>query len=79
MRAVPGQELVAELFSLRHLVREYFGREQALEEVVVPELAVAPSEPEHARDGVRLEHGAHGVLRHPEPVLRRTGLSLEVE
>src|SRR5205807_10160323 len=29
VRAVPGQELVAELFSLRHLVREYFGREQA--------------------------------------------------
>ena len=76
--AVPGQELVPELFSLRHLVREHLGREQPFEEVVVPEVAVAPREADHARDGVRLEHGAHGVLRHPEPVLRRAGLALEV-
>ena len=79
MGAVPGQELVPELFSLRHLVREQLGREQPFEEVVVPAVAVAPREADHARDGVRLEHGAHGVLRHPEPVLRRTGLALEVE
>ena len=34
--AVPGQELVPELFSHRHLVREQLGREQPFEEVVVP-------------------------------------------
>ena len=34
--AVPGQELVPELFSLRHLVREHLGRKQPFEEVVVP-------------------------------------------
>lgn len=38
----------------------------------------APGEADHARDGVRLEHGAHGVLRHPKPVLRRAALPLEV-
>ena len=53
--------------------------EQPFEEVVVPAVAVAPREADHARDGVRLEHGAHGVLRHPEPVLRRARLALEVE
>jgi len=77
--AVPGQELVPELFSLRHLVREQLGREQPFEEVVVPAVAVAPREADHARDGVGLEHGAHDVLRHPEPVLRRSVLGLEIE
>ena len=76
--AVPGQELVPELFSHRHLVREQLRREQPFEEVVVPEVAVAPGEADHARDGVRLEHGAHDVLRHPEPVLRRSVLGLEI-
>ena len=76
--AVAGQELVAELLSLRDLVREHLRREQPFEEVVVPEVAVAPSEADHARDGAGLEHGAHGVLRHPEPVLRRAGFPLEV-
>jgi hypothetical protein len=76
--AVPGQELVPELFSLRHPVCEQLGREQPFEEVVVPEVAVASRETDHARDGVRLEHGAHDVLRHPEPVLRRSVLGLEV-
>jgi hypothetical protein len=76
--AVPGQQLVPELLSLGHLVREHLGREQPLEEVVVPEVAVASREADHARDGVRLEHRADGVRRQPEPVLRRTGLALEV-
>ena len=79
VRAVPGQQLVPKLFSLRHLVREHIGRQQPFEEVVVAAVAVAPCESDLARDRVCLEHGAHGVLRHPEPVLRRTTLSLEVE
>ena len=78
MGAVPGQELVPELFSFRHLLREHFGRKQPFEEVVVPEVAVAAREADCARDGVRLEHGAHSVLRHPEPVFRRAALPLEV-
>ena len=77
--AVAGQELVPELLSLRHLVRKHLCREQPFEEVVVPQIAVAPRQADHARDGVCLEHGAHGILRHAEPVLRRTGLSLEVQ
>jgi hypothetical protein len=77
--AVPGQELVPELVSHRHLVREQPGREQPFEEVVVPQVAVAPGQADHARDGVRLEHGAHDVLRHPEPVLGRSVLGLEIE
>ena len=40
---------------------------------------VALREAEHAREGVRLEHGAHGVRRHPEPVRRRPALALEIE
>src|SRR6266511_538283 len=76
---VPRQELMPELLSLRHLLREHLDWEQPFEEVVVPAIAVAPREADHARDGVRLEHGAHSVLRHPEPVLRRTSLALEVE
>jgi hypothetical protein len=59
-------------------MREHLGREQPFEEVVVPEVAVAPCEPDHACDGVRLEHGAHDVLRHPEPVIRRSVLELEI-
>ncbi len=70
MGAVSGQELVPELFSLR---------QQPFEEVVVPAVAVAPREADQARDGVCLEHGAHDVLRHPEPVLRRSVLGLEIE
>ena len=42
-------------------------------------VAVAPREADHAHDGVRLEHRAHDVLRHPEPVLRRSVLGLEIE
>ena len=76
--AVPGQHLVQELFSLRHLVRDHLRRQQPFEQVVVPETAVASCETDHSGDGVCLEHGAHGVLRHPEPVLRRTSLFLEV-
>jgi hypothetical protein len=76
---VPGQQLVPELFSHWHLVREQPGREQPFEEIVVPAIALAPGEADHARDGVRLEHGAHDVFRHPEPVLRRSVLGLEIE
>jgi hypothetical protein len=78
VRAETGQVLVTELLSHRHLVREHPGRQQPLDEVVVAGVAVAPREPDHARDRVRLEHGADRVLGHPEPVLRRTGLALEV-
>jgi hypothetical protein len=76
--AVPGQELVPELLARRHLVRQQLGREQPVEEVVVPEVAVAPGEAEHAGYNVCLEHGAHEILRHPEPVLRRPVPGLEV-
>ena len=79
MRAVPRQELVPELLSQRDLAREHVGRQQPFEQVVVAAVAVAPREAEHARDGVRLEHRAHGVRRHPEPVGRRPALALEVE
>ena len=79
MGAVPGQELVPKLLSLRHLLGEQLGREQPFEQVVVPDVAVAPRQADHAGDRVCLEHGTHGVLRHAEPVLRRTGLTLEVE
>ena len=64
--AVPGQELVPELFSHRYLLREQFGREQPFEQVVVPEVALGPGQPEHTGDGVGLKHGAHDVLRHPD-------------
>jgi hypothetical protein len=79
VRAIPGQQLVPQLFSLRHVLREHVCREQPFEEVVVPKVPVAPCEADHARDGVRLEHGAHRVLRHTEPVFRRACLALEVE
>ena len=79
VRAVPGQELVPELLVQRHIAGEHVGRQQSFEEVVVPAVAVTPREAEHARDGVRLEHGAHGVRRHPEPVGRRPALTLEIE
>src|SRR5438874_2515664 len=45
--AVPRQELVPEPFSLRHLLREQLGREQPVEEVVVPAIAAAPREVDH--------------------------------
>jgi hypothetical protein len=75
VRAISGQQLVPDLLLLRHLAREHLCGKQPFEEVVVADVAVAAYEADHARDGVSLEHGAHGVLRHPEPVLRRTGLS----
>jgi hypothetical protein len=77
--AVPGEELVQELLPRRHLPREQLGREQPFEEVVVAEVAVTPREADRARDGERLEYGADGVLRQPEPVLGRAGRALEVE
>ena len=78
MSAVPGQELVQELFSLGYLVGDHLGRKQPFDQVVVPEVAVAPRQADDARDRVRLEHCADSVLRHPEPILRRTGLALEI-
>jgi len=77
--AVARQELVAQLLSHGHLVSEKLGGEEPLEEVVVAKVSLAPCEAERAGGGVRLEHGAHGVLGHPEPVLRRSVLGLEVE
>ena len=62
-----------------NIAGEHVGRQQPFEEVVVPAVAVTPREAEHARHGVRLEHGAHGVRRHPEPVGRRPALTLEIE
>jgi hypothetical protein len=79
VRAEPRQELVAELLLERKLVCKHVGRYEPFEQVVVPAIPVAPCEAEHAHDGVRLEHGAHGVCRHPEPIGRRPGLALEVE
>ena len=61
------------------LVREDVRREQPFEKVVVAAVAVASREAEHAGDGVRLEHRAHGVRRHSEPVGHRPALALEVE
>ena len=77
--AVSREELVAELLPQRDLAREHVGRQQPLEEVVVAAVAVASCEAEHARDGVRLEHGTHCVRRHSEPVGRRPALAREVE
>ena len=62
----------------RYLLREQLGREQPFEKVVVPELPSRRAGPSHAHDGGCLEHGARGVLRRPEPVLRRASLALEV-
>ena len=61
--AVPREELVAELLPQRDPAREHVGRKQPLEKVVVASVAVASREAEHACDGVRLEHGTHGVRR----------------
>ena len=69
--AVAGELLVPELLALGHLLREQLGRQQPLDDVVIADVAVAPREPDHAGDGVRLEDRAHRVLGHPEPVLRR--------
>jgi len=77
--AVPRQHLVQKPLSLRHLLLEHVGREQAFEQVVIAGVALPPGEPDHSRGGVALEHRADGVLRQPEPVLRRAGRHLEVE
>ena len=77
--AIPRQQLVPDLLSHGNLVREQLGRKQPLDEVVVAEVAVASGEPEHTRDHERLEHGAHDVLRHSEPVRGRAVLGIEVE
>src|ERR671919_1570500 len=78
VRAVARVELVAQLFWQRDISPKQLRREQSLEEVVVPTVAVASREAEHAREGVRLEQRAHGVRRHPEPVGRTPALALEI-
>src|SRR5687768_7813215 len=78
VRAVARVELVAQLFWQRDISPKQLRREQSLEEVVVPTVAVASREAEHARERVRLEQRAHGVRRHPEPVGRAPALALEV-
>ena len=56
VRAVAGELLVEQLLALRDLAVDQFGGEKALDEVVVAAVPVAPREPDHARDRVRLEH-----------------------
>ena len=68
-----------ELFFERDFARQHVGGQQPFEEVVVPAVTVASREAEHAGDRVCLEHGAHRVRWHPEPVGRRPLLALEVE
>lgn len=79
MRAVSRQHPVPELIRQRQIVFEQGAREQPFDEVVVAAVAVTSREAEHTGDGVRLEHGADGVRRRPEPVGRRPALALEVE
>jgi hypothetical protein len=78
VRAVARQQLVPELLFERNLAGEHGGGEQPFEQVVVPAVPFSPRETEDAGDGVRLEHGAYGVGRQPEPVGRRPALTLEV-
>ena len=73
------EKLVSHLLPQRDLLAQDVGRQQPLEEVVVAAVALAPREPDHAGDGVRLEHGAHDVRRQPEPVGLRPAGALEVE
>ena len=70
---------MSHLLPQRDLLAQDVGRQQPLEEVVVAAAALAPREPDHAGDGVRLEHGAHDVRRQPEPVGLRPAGALEVE
>ena len=72
--AVAGKLLVQQLLALGDLPVEQLGGQEPLDEVVVAAVAVAPREPDHAGDRVRLEHRAHGVLGQAEPVLRRAAL-----
>jgi hypothetical protein len=65
VRAVPRVELVAELFWQRDVFAQQLRREQSLEEVVVPTVATASREAEHARQGVRLEQRTHGFVGIP--------------
>jgi hypothetical protein len=63
----------------RDVARKQVGRKQPFEEIVVAAVAVPAREAERARECLRLEHRAHGIRWHPEPVLRRSALGLEVE
>src|SRR5262249_31347354 len=76
--SVAGELLVSELLPVRNLLSEQPVREETLEHVVVAGIAVTPGEADRAGDGVRLEDRAHGVLRHPEPILGLPALGLEV-
>jgi hypothetical protein len=79
VRAIAGEELVAELVVERDRPGKHLVRHQALEDVVVAPIPVTTREAEHARDGIGLEHGTDDVGRRSEPVGRRPALSLEVE
>ena len=79
MRAIARVELVPELLLQRHVACEHLRGQQPLEQVVVPAVALAAREPEHAGDGVGLEHRAHDVRRHAEPVDLVPAFALEVE
>ena len=79
MRAVTRVQLVPELLLQRHVAFEHLGGQQALKQVVIAAVALASSEPEHAGARVGLEHGAHDVRRHAEPVDLVPPFALEVE
>ena len=79
MRAVARVELVPELLCERDVAAENDRREQPLQEVVVAAAADTSRQPEHARVGVCLEHGADDVCGCSEPVGQRTAAALEIE
>ena len=74
---VDGEHLVAQLFVFRHSCGEDVGRVEALHEVVVATVAVAPGDADDARVPERLEHGTRLVGWPPVPV--DGGSALEVE
>ena len=69
---------MAELLHGGDVTREKVGRQEPLEKVVVPAVAVTAREAEYARQRVGVEHGADRVGGHPEPVGRRSLRALEV-
>jgi len=77
--AIARQHLGAQLLAQGEVVRKDLGGKEPLRHVVIPVIAVAPGGSELARSRVRLEHRTDGVRGRAEPVLRRTGLALEVE
>ncbi len=72
--AVARQELEATLLELRRPLGEEVGREQSLDQVVDPAVALAPGDPEDPRLGESLEDRPDLVRRAPVPVdLRARG------